>query len=125
MEHQLTFYKQYKKLIIALLIVIVLALVSFSAQKGYRYANKYLKTLESEKQDAIEHVRDSMVIEVGIREFQLDSIKAIKNVKIPNYWRKYKNSENEKKKLIKYIMGLSDNIYTKTELDSLAKYYKY
>lgn len=114
-----------KTWIIVVMVISIVVLLGFSTLRGYNVVEKYLDALKVEKQEAIEKVKDSMFIEIGILQYEKDSITAIKDIKIPSYYYSFKKSENEKQKLINYILGLSDNVYTQQQLDSLAEHYKY
>jgi len=121
MERQLTFYRQYKKLIIAVLIVIVLALVLFSGNKAYSYIKGKEKSLKGEI-TALEKSRDSLFLEVGEREFKIDSVLSIKE---NNYYSQYRRERRKRITLQNKLKDLEKKEYDREYLDSLAKNIKY
>jgi len=108
-------YKLSKQAIYVIVAVIILGLLAFSGNKAYQYAKGQEKSLKQEIK-GLEKSRDSLFLEVGEREYKIDSILS---QKIKNYKTEYRRERRRRINLQNKLKELADKEFNRDYLDSL------
>ena len=107
---------KHKKTIIYIVIaLLILGLLAFSGNKAYRYIKGQEKSLKQEIK-GLEKSRDSLFLEVGEREYKIDSILS---QKIKNYKTEYRRERRRRINLQNKLKELADKEFNRDYLDSL------